>query len=56
MVHLSIDTSTDDAMGVEVAVNDAVSISYSSEEHEAVDKGQSRRCNYNDRNNCNNGS
>ena len=26
-------------MGVEVAINDAVSISYSSEEHEAVDKG-----------------
>ena len=38
MVHLSIDTSTT-LWVLKVAINDAVSISYSSEEHEAVDKG-----------------
>ena len=35
----SFDRYEYDALGVEVAINDNVSISYSSEEHEAVDKG-----------------
>ncbi len=35
----SFDRYEYNAMGIEVAINDAVSISYSSEEHEAVDKG-----------------